>query len=40
MGLQRIIQKYSGGLEINPGGDLANSMIFHNRHINPQILKG
>ena len=40
MGLQRIIQKYSGGLEINPGGDLANSMIFHGRHINPQILKG
>lgn len=40
MGLQRIIQKYSGGLEISPGGDLANSMIFHGRHINPQILKG
>ena len=40
MGLQRIIQKYSGGLEINPGGDLSTSMIFHGRHIEPQILKG
>ena len=33
-----ILQKYSQGLNSNPGGDLATSMALHGRHISPQIL--
>ena len=34
------LQRYSQGLTPNPSGDLSTSMIFHNRHIGPQILEG
>lgn len=34
----KFLEKYSQGLEPNPGGDLANSMSLHGRHIQPQIL--
>lgn len=33
-----ILQKYSQGLNANPGGDLTTSMALHGRHISPQIL--
>ncbi|ADU91973.1 NADH-quinone oxidoreductase subunit NuoF [Taylorella equigenitalis] len=32
------IEKYSQGLNSNPSGNLDDSMIFHGRHIKPQIL--
>lgn len=32
------LEKYSQGLEPNPSGNLEDSMIFHGRHIKPQIL--
>ncbi|WDU52251.1 NADH-quinone oxidoreductase subunit NuoF [Taylorella equigenitalis] len=32
------IEKYSQGLDSNPSGNLDDSMIFHGRHIKPQIL--
>jgi NADH-quinone oxidoreductase subunit F len=35
-----ILRKFAQGLEPNPGGDLSRSMIFHDRHIQPQILAG
>ncbi|HLU14600.1 MAG TPA: NADH-quinone oxidoreductase subunit NuoF [Burkholderiaceae bacterium] len=31
---------FAQGLDPNPTGDLSRSMIFHGRHINPQILAG
>jgi NADH-quinone oxidoreductase subunit F len=33
-----ILQKYSQGLNPNPGGDLSTSMALHGRHLQPQIL--
>ncbi|MDN5842500.1 MAG: NADH-quinone oxidoreductase subunit NuoF [Alcaligenaceae bacterium] len=34
-----VLQKYSvDALSVDPGNDLSRSMIFHGRHINPQIL--
>lgn len=35
-----ILSKLAQGLEPNPGQDLSRSMIFHGRHINPQMLDG
>ncbi|WP_454006697.1 NADH-quinone oxidoreductase subunit NuoF [Alcaligenes sp. Marseille-Q7550] len=35
-----ILRKLAQGLEPNPGADLSRSMIFHDRHIEPQILAG
>ena len=35
-----VLARLSEGLDPNPGGDLSRSMIFHGRHIEPQILAG
>ncbi|MBB5216709.1 NADH-quinone oxidoreductase subunit NuoF [Parapusillimonas granuli] len=35
-----LLQRFSEGLTPNPGDDLSTSMIFHGRHINPQIVAG
>lgn len=35
-----LLHQFSQGLAPNPGADLATSMIFHDRHINPQIIAG
>ena len=35
-----ILQSFSEGLTIAPNNDLARSMIFHGRHIDPQIVSG
>ncbi|MFT0850631.1 NADH-quinone oxidoreductase subunit NuoF [Achromobacter sp. F4_2707] len=34
------LQRFAQGLNPNPGGDLSTSMIFHGRHIQPQLLDG
>lgn len=33
-----VLNRLAEGLDPNPGKDLSTSMIFHGRHINPQIL--
>lgn len=33
-----VLNRLAEGLDPNPGNDLATSMIFHGRHISPQIL--
>ena len=33
-----VLNRLAEGLNPNPGNDLTTSMIFHGRHINPQIL--
>ncbi|MFW8565581.1 NADH-quinone oxidoreductase subunit NuoF [Orrella sp. 11846] len=38
MKASEILKKYSQGLEPIPMGEVERSMIFHGRHINPQIL--
>lgn len=35
-----VLKRLSQGLDPNPANDLSRSMIFHGRHINPQILAG
>lgn len=35
-----LLQQFSQGLMPNPGNDLSTSMIFHDRHLSPQILAG
>ncbi|KAA0888640.1 NADH-quinone oxidoreductase subunit NuoF [Pusillimonas sp. ANT_WB101] len=40
MSVADLLQRFSQGLEPNPTGDLSTSMIFHDRHINPQIVQG
>ncbi|MDS1140890.1 NADH-quinone oxidoreductase subunit NuoF [Pusillimonas sp. SM2304] len=35
-----LLQQFSQGLTPNPGTELSASMIFHDRHINPQIVAG
>ncbi|MBC7202106.1 MAG: NADH-quinone oxidoreductase subunit NuoF [Pusillimonas sp.] len=40
MSTAAILQKFSEGLDIAPGNDLSRSMIFHGRHISPQIVAG
>ena len=35
-----VLKRLSEGLDPNPANDLSRSMIFHDRHINPQILQG
>jgi len=38
MNAPEILSQFSQGLEAAPGGDLPRSMIFHGRHIKPQIV--
>lgn len=38
MSATEILSRFSQGLEIAPGNDVARSMIFHGRHIKPQIV--
>jgi len=38
MNAPEILSRFSQGLEAAPDGDLSRSMIFHGRHINPQIV--
>jgi len=33
-----VLKKFGQGLEVAPDGDLSRSMIFHGRHIKPQIV--
>src|SRR5690554_2710406 len=40
MSVQDVLQRFADGLNPNPGSDLSASMIFHGRHIQPQILDG
>src|SRR5690554_2464251 len=40
MSAQEVLQRYAQGLNPDPGADLSTSMIFHGRHIQPQILDG
>lgn len=40
MSTAAILQKFSEGLDIAPNNDLSRSMIFHDRHISPQIVAG
>ncbi|TKR53811.1 NADH-quinone oxidoreductase subunit NuoF [Allopusillimonas ginsengisoli] len=40
MSVADLLQRYSHGLDPNPTNDLSTSMIFHDRHINPQIVSG
>jgi len=35
-----VLKRLSEGLDPNPGNDLSRSMIFHGRHLEPQILAG
>ncbi|NYT59821.1 NADH-quinone oxidoreductase subunit NuoF [Alcaligenaceae bacterium] len=35
-----LLQQFSQGLTPNPGTELSRTMIFHDRHINPQIVAG
>ncbi|NYT85465.1 NADH-quinone oxidoreductase subunit NuoF [Pollutimonas harenae] len=35
-----LLQQFSQGLTPDPGAELPRSMIFHDRHINPQIVAG
>lgn len=35
-----VLKRLSEGLDPSPGNDLSRSMIFHGRHIDPQILAG
>src|SRR5690606_41874755 len=40
MSAPELLQRFAEGLNPDPGGDLSRSMIFHGRHIGPQILDG
>ncbi len=40
MSMAELFEKLGTGLTVNPGDDLSRSMIFHGRHIQPQILDG
>ena len=40
MSVAAVLQQFSQGLEPLPTRDPATSMIFHDRHINPQIIAG
>ncbi|MYN13640.1 NADH-quinone oxidoreductase subunit NuoF [Pusillimonas sp. TS35] len=40
MSAAAVLQKFSEGLAPNPGGELSRSMVFHDRHIAPQIMAG
>ncbi len=35
-----LLQQFSQGLAPDPANDLASSMIFHDRHLSPQIIAG
>ncbi|HUH60184.1 MAG TPA: NADH-quinone oxidoreductase subunit NuoF [Candidimonas sp.] len=35
-----LLQQFSQGLAPNPGSDVSTSMIFHDRHLSPQIIAG
>jgi NADH-quinone oxidoreductase subunit F len=40
MSLSAVLEKYSQGLDFNPGQDLQTSMCLHDRHLSPQIVAG
>lgn len=40
MSTSSLLQSLSQGLVVDPANDLSRSMIFHGRHINPQIVAG
>jgi NADH-quinone oxidoreductase subunit F len=40
MSASGLLQQFSQGLVPNPGSDLSTSMIFHDRHLSPQIIAG
>ncbi len=40
MSTSDLLQSFSQGLIADPANDLSRSMIFHGRHINPQIVAG
>lgn len=40
MNAPALLNQFSQGLLPDPGSNLSNSMIFHDRHINPQIVAG
>ena len=40
MSLSTVLEKYSQGLDFNPGLDLQTSMCLHDRHLSPQIVAG
>ncbi|MGE4370535.1 MAG: NADH-quinone oxidoreductase subunit NuoF [Burkholderiaceae bacterium] len=40
MSVPGVLQQLSQGLQVDPGSSLSTSMIFHDRHINPQIVAG
>ncbi len=40
MSLSAVLEKYSQGLDFNPGLDLQTSMCLHDRHLSPQIVAG
>ncbi|NLY28765.1 MAG: NADH-quinone oxidoreductase subunit NuoF [Alcaligenaceae bacterium] len=40
MNAPALLNKFTQGLQPDPGANLSNSMIFHDRHINPQIVAG
>ena len=40
MSASGLLQQFSQGLVPDPAGNLENSMIFHNRHLSPQIIAG
>ncbi len=38
MNAPALLQQFSQGLVVDPGNDLSHSMVFHGRHIKPQIM--
>ncbi len=38
MNAPALLQQFSQGLVVDPGNDLSRSMVFHGRHIKPQIM--
>jgi NADH-quinone oxidoreductase subunit F len=40
MSLSAVLEKYSQGLDFNPGLNLQTSMCLHDRHLSPQIVAG
>lgn len=40
MSASSLLQQFSQGLAPDPAGDTGSSMIFHNRHLSPQIIAG
>ncbi|KCV14226.1 hypothetical protein [Bordetella holmesii] len=40
MNAPELFKQLGTGLTVDPGADLSTSMIFHGRHLGPQILDG